>query len=57
MHSEGHDMENIIIIVIILGIVVSISTYLYKAKKRGQHCIGCPDYKQCGGKCCGKKHQ
>ena len=28
--------------------------YLYKAKKRGQTCIGCPYAKQCGGKCNGQ---
>ncbi len=46
-------MENIIIIAIVLCIVVGIVIYLYKAKKRGQTCIGCPYAKQCGGKCGG----
>ncbi|MDE6775676.1 MAG: FeoB-associated Cys-rich membrane protein [Ruminococcus sp.] len=44
-------MENIIIIAIVLAIVISISVYLYRAKKRGQHCIGCPNSKSCCGKC------
>lgn len=48
-------MENIIIIAIVLVIVISISIYLYKAKKQGNHCIGCPYAKQCGGKCHDKK--
>lgn len=44
-------MENIIIIIILLGIIGSIIRYLYKAKKRGEHCIGCPYAKQCSSKC------
>ncbi len=47
-------MENFIIIVILLCIVSGIVFYLYRAKKRGETCIGCPYAKQCGsGKCSG----
>ena len=54
-------MENIIIIAIVLAIVFGNIIYLYKAKKRGETCIGCPYAKQCanrkngcgGGGCCG----
>lgn len=46
-------MEDYIIIAIILCIVGGIAFYLYKAKKRGDKCIGCPYAKQCGGKCSG----
>ena len=46
-------MENIIIILIVLAIVIGISVYLYKAKKSGQKCIGCPHGKQCTGHCSG----
>jgi len=46
-------MENFIIILIVLCIVGAIVLYLYKAKKRGETCIGCPYAKQCGGKCDG----
>jgi len=46
-------MENVIIIVILVGIAAGIVSYLYRAKKRGQTCIGCPYAKQCGGKCGG----
>lgn len=52
-------MENIIIILILLAIVGGIVWYLYRAKKRGEKCIGCPYAKQCGGKCgskCGSAH-
>ena len=26
--------------------------YLYRAKRRGEHCIGCPHAKLCAGKKC-----
>ena len=44
-------MEDIIIVLVLLGIVGGVGYYLYRAKKRGQTCIGCPYAKQCGGKC------
>ncbi len=47
-------MENVIIIVILAAIIGGIIYYLYKCKKRGDTCIGCPYAKQCGGKCAGK---
>lgn len=46
-------MENAVIVIILLCIVAGIVYYLYKAKKRGETCIGCPYAKQCGGKCNG----
>lgn len=46
-------MKDIIIIAIVLCIVGAISLYLYKAKKRGETCIGCPYAKKCAGKCSG----
>ena len=36
-------MENIVIVAIILVIVVYAGLYIYKAKKSGKKCIGCPD--------------
>ena len=44
-------MENIIIILVLLCITGSIIWYLYKSKKRGAVCIGCPYSKQCQGHC------
>ena len=49
-------MTDFIIIFILLGIIGGIIAYLYKAKKRGQTCIGCPYAKQCGGHCHGGNH-
>lgn len=50
-------MENIIIIAVVSTIVISIIFYLYKEKKKGAGCIGCPYAKKCGGKCCGKTEE
>ena len=44
-------MENIILIAIILVIVGLAAAYIYKAKKSGKKCIGCPDSGSCGSKC------
>ena len=44
-------MENIIIIAVVAAIVIAICYYLYKEKKTGTPCIGCPYAKKCGGKC------
>ncbi|MBE6855812.1 MAG: FeoB-associated Cys-rich membrane protein [Ruminococcus sp.] len=48
-------MENVIIIAVVIIIVGLASLYIYKAKKSGQKCIGCPYSKSCSsGKCnCG----
>ncbi len=46
-------MEDVIIVVILVLIVGAIGLYLYRAKKRGEKCIGCPYAKQCGGSCSG----
>ena len=45
-------MKNIILIAILILIVGSILFYLFKAKKQGQTCIGCPYAKECGKKGC-----
>ena len=65
-------MTDIIIVVILVVIVGLAAWYVYKAKKSGKKCIGCPDgcsceSKQgkssgcCGGEegscCCGNKNE
>ena len=45
-------MENIIVVAVLLAIVCGIILYLYKARKRGEKCIGCPYAKQCAEKKC-----
>ena len=51
-------MIDYIVIAILLAITGGIIFYLYRAKKRGETCIGCPYAKQCGkaGHCSGSCH-
>ena len=44
-------MIDFLIIAIILAIVGGAAFYIYKAKKSGAKCIGCPQAKTCGGNC------
>ena len=46
-------MENIIILAVIAVILALSGRYLYKAKKRGVKCIGCPSGCSYNGKCGG----
>ena len=46
-------MDNLIVILIVGAIVGLAIGYIYKAKKRGQKCIGCPDSSACSGHCSG----
>ena len=46
-------MIDFIVAAIVLAILGGILLYLYRAKKRGETCIGCPYAKQCGGGACG----
>lgn len=50
-------MENLILILVLLAIVGSAGYYIYRAKKRGQVCVGCPHAGTCAsrGSCGGKK--
>lgn len=45
---------DIIVIVVILLIVGGSTLYIVRAKKKGNHCIGCPHSKSCskGSNCC-----
>ena len=44
-------MVNVIIIAVAVSVVGLAVFYVYKAKKKGQKCIGCPYSKQCNGSC------
>lgn len=52
-------LVNLLAVTALLAIIAVIVLYLYKAKKRGETCIGCPYAKQCGGKCggCNTEHK
>ena len=41
-----------IVIVLLLAIVGGAGYYIYRAKKRGDACVGCPHAKTCGNKSC-----
>ena len=45
-------MTDFVVAVVILAIVAAAGLYIYKAKKSGKKCIGCPD----SGSCCGCCH-
>ena len=47
-------MTDFIVIIIVAVIIALAGFYIYKAKKSGKKCIGCPDADKCGkGNCCG----
>lgn len=46
-------MEDFIIIALLVLILGGAALYIYKAKKRGVKCIGCPDGASCSGHCQG----
>ena len=43
-------MDYLIIAILVL-IIGGAALYVYRAKKRGVKCIGCPDGKTCSGSC------
>ncbi len=43
-------MDSIIIIAILVVVVGLAAFYVYKAKKSGKKCIGCPDSGSCNNK-------
>ena len=50
-------MDNIFIIIAIVLIIGLASFYVYKAKKSGKKCIGCPEGCTCGkDRSCEHKH-
>lgn len=46
-------MENYIAAALIVLIIGLASLYVYRAKKRGVKCIGCPSGATCSGNCAG----
>lgn len=45
-------MSDLMILVIVAAIVVLAGLYVYRAKKRGHKCVGCPHSKTCGSQTC-----
>lgn len=46
-------MENIIILLVVGLIVGAAAGYIWKEKKKGVKCVGCPYAGSCGGNCSG----
>ena len=46
-------MTDLVVLAVIALIVGGAGLYIYKAKKKGVKCIGCPDSKTCSGHCSG----
>ena len=42
-------MNNLILIAILVAVIGAAAVYVYRAKKRGVKCIGCPNAGKCGG--------
>ena len=52
-------METLIVSLILVLVIGGAALYIYKAKKRGVKCIGCPSGGKCSGCCtgCGAKQE
>lgn len=44
-------MIDVIVVSVIVIVIAAASFYIYRAKKKGQKCIGCPCSKDCKGSC------
>lgn len=44
-------METAIVVILLVVIVGAAALYVYKAKKSGKKCIGCPNCDCCNGQC------
>ena len=56
-------LTDVIVIAVLIAILGGAAWYVYKAKKSGKKCIGCPDgcscdcSKTCSGHCSGCQHK
>lgn len=48
-------MGNLIIVLILVAIIFFSASYVYKSKKSGKKCIGCPDGCSCNCEKCKTK--
>lgn len=46
-------MMDLIVIAVVAAIVIAACCYIYKARKSGVKCIGCPEGCHCSGGCGG----
>ena len=54
MSAESENMVNILIIAAVLAVLGGAGYYVYKEKKSGAACVGCPNSKNCAShsSCC-----
>ena len=53
MKKKKSRISNLILILVLAAIIGGAGLYIYKAKKRGVKCIGCPQGSKCSGGCPG----
>ncbi|MBR5232529.1 MAG: FeoB-associated Cys-rich membrane protein [Clostridia bacterium] len=46
-------MKTVIVSIVLILILGGAALYIYRAKKRGVKCIGCPNSAKCSGNCAG----
>ncbi|MGN0402093.1 MAG: FeoB-associated Cys-rich membrane protein [Acetatifactor sp.] len=51
--QKGVAMENLIVVGILLVLVGAATLYIWKERKKGTRCIGCPAAGRCSGRGCG----
>ena len=44
-------MQTVVAVVVLIAIVGAAALYIYKTKKKGKKCIGCPYSDTCNGGC------
>ena len=49
--------EDVIVVAILLLLAGGISLYIFRQKKKGNKCIGCPHGKSCTGACTCMKNE
>ena len=50
-------MANAIALLVLIGVLAAAGGYVYKAKKHGRKCIGCPHSGECAARSCGCHQQ
>ena len=45
-------MDNLIVIAVLVVVIGGAAIYVFKQRKKGVKCIGCPNGNDCSGNCC-----